>query len=182
MNKYKELRTIDVSNEIKKMGRFNYLPWVYSVDTLLQHDPQANWTYGEPQIYNGTMMVNCSVTAFGKTMTEYLPVKDNNNKAITNPTAMAINNAQKRVLVKCIAICTGIGLSLYAGDEFWDEPEESMADKINAMLESAKTPEELIKVFGENWAKLKGKKQQDEVKPVYEKRKAELNATSPRAT
>jgi len=182
MNKYKELRTIDVSNEIKKMGRFNYLPWVYSVDTLLQHDPQANWTYGEPQIYNGTMMVNCSVTAFGKTMTEYLPVKDNNNKAITNPTAMAINNAQKRVLVKCIAICTGIGLSLYAGDEFWDEPEESMADKINAMLESAKTPEELIKVFGENWAKLKNKKQQDEVKPVYEKRKAELNATSPRAT
>jgi hypothetical protein len=182
MNKYKELRTIDVSNEIKKMGRFNYLPWVYSVDTLLQHDPQANWTYGEPQIYNGTMMVNCSVTAFGKTMTEYLPVKDNNNKAITNPTAMAINNAQKRVLVKCIAICTGIGLSLYAGDEFWDEPEESMSDKVNAMLESAKTPEELIKVFGENWAKLKNKKQQDEVKPVYEKRKAELNATSPRAT
>ena len=50
------------------------------------------------------------------------------------------------------------------------------------MLESAKTPEELMKVFGENWAKLKTKKQQDEVKPVYEKRKAELNATSPRAT
>jgi hypothetical protein len=182
MNKYKELRTIDVSNEIKKMGRFNYLPWTYAVDTLLQHDPEANWTYGEPQIYNGTMMVNCSVTAFGKTMTEYLPVKDNNNKAITNPTAMAVNNAQKRVLVKCIAICTGIGLSLYAGDEFWDEPEESISDKVNAMLESVKTSEELIKVFGENWAKLKTKKQQDEVKPVYEKRKAELNATSPRST
>ena len=182
MNKYKELRTIDVSNEIKKMGRFNYLPWTYAVDTLLQHDPEANWTYGEPQIYNGTMMVNCSVTAFGKTMTEYLPVKDNNNKAITNPTAMAVNNAQKRVLVKCIAICTGIGLSLYAGDEFWDEPEESISDKVNAMLESVKTSEELIKVFGENWAKLKTKKQQDEVKPVYEKRKAELNATSPRTT
>ena len=182
MSKYKELRTIDVSNEIKKMGKFNYLPWTYAVDTLLQHDPEANWTYGEPQIYNGTLMVNCSVTAFGKTMTEYLPVKDNNNKAITNPNAMQVNNAMKRCLVKCIAICTGIGLSLYAGDEFWDEPEESITDKVNAMLESAKTPEELIKVFGENWAKLKSKKQQDEVKPVYEKRKAELNATSPRAT
>jgi hypothetical protein len=71
---------------------------------------------------------------------------------------------------------------LYAGDEFWDEIEESIADKVNLMLESAKTPEELMKVFGENWAKLKTKKQQDEVKPIYEKRKAELNATSPRST
>ena len=55
MSKYKELRTIDVSGEIKKMGKFNYLPWTYAVDTLLQHDPEANWTYGEPQIYNGIL-------------------------------------------------------------------------------------------------------------------------------
>jgi hypothetical protein len=182
MSKYKELRTIDVSAETKKKGRFTYLPWTYAVDTLLQHDPEANWSYGDVIPFNGTMMVNCSVTAFGKEMTEYLPVLDATNKAITNPNAMQVNNAMKRCLVKCIAICTGIGLSLYAGDEFWDEPEESIADKINLMLESAKTPEELIKVFGENWTKLKTKKQQDEVKPVYEKRKAELNATSPRAT
>ena len=182
MNKYKELRTIDVSAETKKKGRFTYLPWTYAVDTLLQHDPQANWSYGDVIPFNDTMMVSCSVTAFGKEMTEYLPVIDGANKAITNPNAMQVNNAMKRCLVKCIAICTGIGLSLYAGDEFWDEPEESIADKINVLLESAKTPEELMKVFGENWAKLKTKKQQDEVKPVYEKRKAELNATSPRAT
>ena len=182
MNKYKELRTIDVSAETKKKGRFTYLPWTYAVDTLLQHDPQANWSYGDVIPFNGTMMVSCSVTAFGKTMTEYLPVLDGANKAITNPNAMQVNNAMKRCLVKCIAICTGIGLSLYAGDEFWDEIEESIADKVNLMLESAKTPEELMKVFGENWAKLKTKKQQDEVKPIYEKRKAELNATSPRST
>ena len=182
MSKYKELRTIDISAETKKKGRFTYLPWVYAVDTLLQHDPEANWFYTETLEHNGTFMVGCSVTAFGKTMTEFLPVIDSSNKAITNPNAMQVNNAMKRCLVKCIAICTGIGLSLYAGDEFWDEPEESIADKVNELLELAKTPEELMKVFGENWAKLKNKKQQDEVKPVYEKRKTELNATSPRTT
>jgi len=182
MNKYKELRTIDVSAETKKKGRFIYLPWTYAVDTLLQHDPQANWFYTQPIEHNGTLLVGCSVTAFGKEMTEWLPVIDGANKAITNPNAMQVNNAMKRCLVKCIAICTGIGLSLYAGDEFWDEPEESITDKVNEMLELAKTPEELMKVFGENWAKLKTKKQQDEVKPVYEKRKVELNAISPRAT
>jgi hypothetical protein len=181
MSKYKELRTIDVSAETKKKGRFTYLPWTYAVDTLLQHDPQANWSYGDTIHFNGTMMVSCSVTAFEKEMTEYLPVIDGANKAITNPNAMQINNAMKRCLVKAIAL-HGIGLSLYAGDEFWDETEEPISDKVNQLLELAKTPEELMKVFGENWAKLKTKKQQDEVKPVYEKRKAELNATSPRTT
>jgi len=180
MSKYKELRTIDISGEIRKKGRFNYLPWVFAVDTLLLHDPEANWFYTEPVEYNGTLLVGCSVTAFGKTMTEWLPVLDGANKAITNPTAMQVNSTMKRCLVKCIAICTGIGLSLYAGDEFWDEAEEPISDKVNQMLELAKTPEELMKIFGENWAKLKTKKQQDEVKPIYEKRKAELNATSPR--
>jgi hypothetical protein len=181
MSKYKELRTIDVSAETKKKGRFTYLPWTYAVDTLLQHDPQANWSYGDVIHFNGTMMVSCSVTAFEKEMTEYLPVIDGTNKAIANPNAMQVNNAMKRCLVKAIAL-HGIGLSLYAGDEFWDEAEEPISDKVNQLLELAKTPEELMKVFGENWAKLKTKKQQDEVKPVYEKRKAELNATSPRAT
>jgi hypothetical protein len=182
MNKYKELRTIDVSGEIKRKGKFSYLPWVFAVDTLLQNDPEANWTYGEPQVYNGTMMVNCSVTAFGKTMTEYLPVIDGANKAITNPTAMMINNAQKRVLVKCIAICTGIGLSLYAGDEFWDEPEESPIDKIIQQLENCKTADELKAAFGLAWAELKTKKQKEQIQPIYEKKKAELNATSSRTT
>jgi hypothetical protein len=180
MSKYKELRTIDVSGETKKKGRFTYLPWTYAVDTLLIHDPEANWFYTEPVEYSGTLMVGCSVTAFNKTMTEWLPVLDGANKAITNPTAMQVNSAMKRCLVKCIAICTGIGLSLYAGDEFWDEPEESSADKIIAQLENCKTADELKTVFGLAWSELKTKKQKEQIQPIYEKKKAELNATSPR--
>lgn len=182
MNKYKELRIIDVSAETKKKGRFTYLPWTWAVDTLLQQDPMANWSYGDVISFNGTMMVSCSVTAFGKTMTEYLPVLGDGNKAITNPNAMQVNSAMKRCLVKCIAICTGIGLSLYAGDEFWDEPEESPTDKIIAQLENCKTADELKTVFGLAWAEAKTKKQKEQIQPTYEKKKAELNATSPRTT
>jgi hypothetical protein len=182
MSKYKELRTIDVSDVIRKKGRYSYLPWTFAVDTLLQADPEANWFYTEPVEYSGTMMVGCSVTAFGKTMTEWLPVLDGANKAITNPTAMQVNSAMKRCLVKCIAICTGIGLSLYAGDEFWDEPEESSTDKIIEQLENCKTADELKTVFGLAWADLKTKKQKEQIQPIYEKKKAELNATSPRTT
>ena len=182
MNKYKELRTIDVSAETKKKGRFTYLPWTWAVDTLLQQDPMANWSYGDVIPFNGTLMVSCSVTAFGKTMTEWLPVIDGANKAITNPNAMQVNSAMKRCLVKCIAICTGIGLSLYAGDEFWDEPEESPTDKIIAQLENCKTADELKTVFGLAWAETKTKKQKEQIQPTYEKKKAELNAISPRTT
>ena len=182
MSKYKELRIIDVSDVIRKKGRFNYLPWTFAVDTLLQADPEANWSYGDVIPFNGTMMVSCSVTAFGKTMTEYLPVLDGTNKAIPNPNAMQVNSAMKRCLVKSIAICTGIGLSLYAGDEFWDEPEESSVDKIIAQLENCKTADELKTVFGLAWAELKTKKQKELIQPTYEKKKAELNATSPRTT
>lgn len=180
MNKYKELRGIDVTSEIKKMGKFNYLPWAYAVDTLLQHDPEANWTYGEPMSFNGTMMVSCSVTAFGKTMTEYLPVKDNNNKAIMNPNAMQINNAMKRVLVKCIAICTGIGLSLYAGDEIWEESEETLIDTVTQQLENCITLDGLKTIFGQSYNQFKLAKDKKAIQTVYEKRKAEINAISSR--
>jgi len=181
MSKYKELRTIDVSGETKKKGRFTYLPWTYAVDTLLIHDPAANWFYGDVIHFNDTMMVSCSVTAFDKEMTEYLPVIDGANKAIINPNAMQINNAMKRCLVKAIAL-HGIGLSLYAGDEFWDEPEESSVDKIIAQLENCKTADELKTVFGLAWAEAKTKKQKEQIQPTYEKKKAELNAISSRTT
>lgn len=181
MSKYKELRIIDVSAETKKKGRFTYLPWTYAIDTLLLHDPEANWSYTAPIEHNQTMMVGCSVTAFNKTMTEFLPVIDGTNKAITNPNSMQVNNAMKRCLVKAIAL-HGIGLSLYAGDEFWDEPEESSADKIIQQLEACKTADELKAVFGLAWAELKTKKQKEQIQPIYEKKKVELNATSARAT
>ena len=183
MNKYKELRGIDVTNEIKrKANKFNYLPWAYAVDTLLIHDPEANWTYGEPLTYNGTMMVSCSVTAFGKTMTEYLPVIDTSNKAIMNPNAMQINNAMKRVLVKCIAICTGIGLSLYAGDEIWEESEETLIDTVTTQLQNCITLDGLKAVFGQTYNQFKLAKDKKTIQAVYEKRKAEINATSTGST
>jgi hypothetical protein len=82
----------------------------------LEADPSANWEYGEPKIYGETMMVFCSVIAFGKTMTAQLPVLDYNNKAIKNPSAMEVNTAMQRVLAKAIAL-HGIALYIYSGED-----------------------------------------------------------------
>lgn len=119
MSKYLELRKIDVSEHIEKKNNLSYLSWAWAVDTLLQQDPNATWEYKEPVKFGETLMVFCSVTAFGKTMTAQLPVMDYRNKAISNPDAFAVNTAMQRALAKAIAL-HGLGLYIYAGEDLPD--------------------------------------------------------------
>ena len=117
MSKYQELRKIDVSKYIEKKGRFSYLSWSWAVDTLLQHDESAEWTYADPlTLPDGSMMVFCTVKAFGKEMTAQLPVIDFKNQAIKNPNAMQLNTAMQRCLAKAIALY-GLGLFLFQGED-----------------------------------------------------------------
>ena len=126
MSKYLELRKIDVSEHLEKKGKFNYLSWSWSVDTLLQQDQNATWEYKEPKQFGETLMVFCSVTAFGKIMTAQLPVLDFANKAMKNPDAMAVNTAMQRCLAKAIAL-HGIGLYIYSGEDLPDvDPLETL--------------------------------------------------------
>jgi hypothetical protein len=97
----------------------------------MKADPLANWEFHQPQMFGNTMMVSCTVTAFGKPVTMHLPVMDHRNKAIENPDAFAVNKNMMRCLVKAIA-CHGLGLYIYAGE---DLPEAPQVTKI--------TPEEV---------------------------------------
>ena len=124
MTKFLELRKINVNEHTEKKGKFTYLSWAWAVDQLLQQDPQATWTYGEPVYFAESLMVFCSVTAVGKTMTCQMPVINNQNKAIANPNAMDVNTAMMRCLVKTISLF-GLGLYIYAGE---DIPEEDIVD------------------------------------------------------
>jgi len=124
MSKYLELRKIDVSEHIEKKNNLSYLSWAWAVDTLLQQDPSATWKYKEPAQFGETLMVFCSVTAFGKTMTAQLPVMDYRNKAIVNPDAFSVNTAMQRCLAKAIAL-HGIGLYIYSGE---DLPENTVKE------------------------------------------------------
>lgn len=88
---YSEIRKIDVNKYIEKKGKFNYLSWAWAVDQLMLLDATATWEYKDPTYYHDqTMMVYCAVTAFGKTMQAQLPVMDNYNKPITQPSSMQV--------------------------------------------------------------------------------------------
>lgn len=128
-NHFAELAAINVGKHIEKKGNLSYLSWAWAVDQLLRADPTANWTYGEPIRWGDTVMVVCTVTAFGTSRTMQLPVMDHRNKAIPNPDAFAVNTAMQRCLVKAIAL-HGLGLYIYAGEDLplGEEPKDEPPD------------------------------------------------------
>ena len=127
---YSDLRKVNVNEHIEKKNGLSYLSWAWAVDQLLQLDNAATWSYGEPTKFGETLMVYCTVEAFGKKMTAQLPVMDYRNKAIPNPDAMSVNTAMQRCLAKAIAL-HGIGLYIYSGE---DVPEEDVVKKPDAVI------------------------------------------------
>ena len=124
MMHYTELRKINVNDYIERKNGLAYLSWSWAVDQLLQLDESASWEYAEPRIFGETMMVFCTVHAFGKSRTAQLPVMDFRNKAIHNPDAFSVNTAMQRCLAKAISL-HGLGMYIYAGE---DLPMAEMKD------------------------------------------------------
>jgi hypothetical protein len=126
---YAEIRKVNVNEHIEQKNGLNYLSWAWAVDQLLQLDSTATWSYGEPVRFGETLMVFCTVKAFGKEMTAQLPVMDYRNKAIANPDAMSVNTAMQRCLAKAIAL-HGLGLYIYTGE---DLPQEDAVKKLEVV-------------------------------------------------
>jgi hypothetical protein len=130
---YEALASINVNDRTEKKNNLTYLSWAWAVDQLLRADPAATWEYGEPRLFGGnTLMVFCTVTAFGKSMTAQLPVMDHKNRAIAEPDAFQVNVTMQRCLAKAIAL-HGIGLYIYAGEDLpYEEKVEPPAQVMSA--------------------------------------------------
>ena len=117
MNTWKTLSAIDVSKNIEKKGNLSYLSWAWAWSTLMEHYPDSSYTYCPPSfLENGTCEVNVSVTVEEKTHSMWLPVMDNRNKSLVNPSTRDISDARMRTLVKCISM-HGLGAYIYAGED-----------------------------------------------------------------
>jgi hypothetical protein len=177
MKTYADLRTINVNEHTEKKGKFTYLSWTWAVDQLLQNDPQATWTFGEPVYFNESLMVFCTINAMGKTMTCQMPVLDNRNQAIKNPDAMQVNTGMMRCLTKCISLF-GIGLYIYAGEDLPQEEMPDLTEKALGWVDSLKgcqTIDELKTEFGFAYKELsKDKNALDLILQAKDERKALL--------
>jgi hypothetical protein len=179
MKTFNELRLINVNEHTERKGKFTYLSWTWAVDQLLQNDPAATWTFGDPVYFNESVMVFCTVTAMGKSMTCQMPVINNMNKAISNPNAMDVNTAMMRCLVKCISLF-GIGLYIYAGEDLPDEEVPDLtqeADKWSTAISGCKTVEELKEIYGAAYKALaKDKSAVAKISDAKDAKKTELGA------
>jgi hypothetical protein len=181
MTTYNEIRKINVNEHTDKKGKFTYLSWAWAVDQLLQIDPSATWDYQPPMQFGDTLMVFCSVTAFGKTMTSQLPVLNHQNKAISNPNAMDVNTAMQRCLAKAIAL-HGLGLYIYAGEDVPDEPTPDLtaeSDLWVASIQTCTTIDELKAVYGKAYSAIsKDKSAVAKISTAKDAKKAELGTKS----
>lgn len=128
-NHFVELAKINVNSHTEKKGRFTYLSWTFAVSEAMKADPATVWSFREPMIFqDGTMMVHCDVTMFGKSIYMFLPVMNNQNKAIPTPNAFEVNSAMMRCLVKAIA-AHGLGLYIYAGEDLPEDEKEQIKNQ-----------------------------------------------------
>lgn len=123
-NSFTKLAAINVNDKLEKKNGLSYLSWAWAWDQLLRADSAAVHEYQPATAFpDGTMMVYCTVTAFGTPRTAHLPVMDHKNKAIQNPNAFQVNTAMQRCLVKAIAL-HGLGLYIYAGEDLPEGEEK----------------------------------------------------------
>lgn len=135
-NSFVELSRKDVSAGVEKKGGLSYLSWSYAWSQLCEGHPDANFYFADPVTFaDGSVMVKAVVTVGDKTHEMTLPCMDHRNKAIQNPNARDISDAQMRCLVKCIALF-GLGISLYLGEGLSHTVAQTPYEKAKALADA----------------------------------------------
>jgi hypothetical protein len=145
---------VNISKHVEKKGRFNYLSWTFAVCELRKLDSKAIWEvkhFSDDSIpYMKTdagYFVEVTVSlSDGTSFAQIHPVLDNSNKPLVKPDAFQINTSIQRCLVKAIALASGIGLSLYAGEDLpTDDKEEKKQEHVET--EADKKEDDNLKSF-----------------------------------
>ncbi len=119
---FKEAYLLDITSHTEKKGKFTYLSWAYAVRFLREHFPSATWTVKHfddiPYKFSPAgCFVEVTVVIDDKEFTQIHPILNYQNKVVNDPDAFMVNTSIQRCLAKAIAIATGIGLSLYSGED-----------------------------------------------------------------
>lgn len=129
---FKTLSEVEFQSHIERKGEkgreLSYLSWAWAWKYVKELYPDAYYTIyedanGIPYFTDGrTCWVKTGVTINGLEHIEYLPIMDFRNRSIPleNVTSMDMNKSIQRSITKAIGR-HGLALSLYAGEDLWDE-------------------------------------------------------------
>ena len=133
---FEDLYNKNVSEFVEKKGKFNYLSWAFAVKELKKAYPEATYiqVYNEQNKPYFTDESGCYIRVklfltkqdrkedFYQDFTH--PVLNSSNKTILKPNSFEVNTSFMRGLTKLIGMCTGIGLSLYSGEDLPEVEKE----------------------------------------------------------
>ena len=143
VNRYKILRSINVSEKVEKKNGLSYLSWAWAWDVLRYLFPESYSTIYENE--NGLIYFTDGKTGWVKTgitlvdgdykqeLIECLPIMSPSNKAIPVESIdmFTVNKTIQRSLTKAIAR-HGLGMYIYAGEDLPEESEDEKAKKAEA--------------------------------------------------
>ena len=128
---WETLSHIDVNQHTEKKGNLTYLSWAWAWGKVKETYPQATyekriWSTELPytQADQGFAYVQVSVEIEEQSLSEVMPVLDNRNQPVKNPTSFQVNTSLQRCLAKCCAM-HGLGHYIYAGEDL--PPDEDGA-------------------------------------------------------
>lgn len=185
-NRFEELYALDVNDKVEKKQGLSYLSWAFAWAEFKKIYPDATYEVIKFQNEKGCLvpymedeltgyMVNTKVTVGDLTHEMWLPVMDNQNRAmkcveyeivtktgkpiVVKPATMFdVNKAIMRCLVKNLAMF-GLGLYIYAGEDLPEETEEVKEQKaidLASCIENCKSDSELRLVYEENKKQIAG--------------------------
>lgn len=166
---FEDLYNKNVSEFVEKKGKFNYLSWAFAVKELKKAYPEATYiqVYNENKPYfqdeSGCYIkIKLFLTKDDRKNDFYQdfthPILDNQNKSINKPNSFQVNTSFMRGLTKLIGMCTGIGLSLYSGEDLPDIETNNQKElrEIKEQLEQGRDKAlEKAKVWNEFYEKMK---------------------------
>ena len=134
---------------VDKKGKFDYISWSYCemIGNLL--DDKFDWDY--IGMSNGMVIVKMMFQ--GKERQFYHPILDFRNKPIEKPNSFDINTGQMRAMSKLFSMMTGIGLSLYTGEDLPEEKtpmiKQDQKTRVEFLLKETKTDKDkILKAYG----------------------------------
>lgn len=197
MSVWQTLSSFDVSEEVKKKGKFDYLSWTWAWAYVKQHYPDATF---EKHIFRdnqdnplpfmrdvkGHTYVAVTVTIEGIAHTEIHYVMDHKNNSVAHPDGGQVNKALQRCLVKAIAF-HGLGINVYAGedlplsesDDDADE-QETIKDRIISGFANAQTVDDIDGVWKSNASQIGTltKQRKSAVTNAFKKEKTRIKAAA----
>jgi len=176
---FKTLSQIDLSGMVEKKMGLTYLSWANAWDVIMSNYPSATFDILDPVVFgDGSMEVWTQVTIEGNSRKMWLPVMDNRNQAIKNPSSRQVSDNRMRCLVKNLAMF-GLGLYIYQGEDLPRQTEQSVEIDIMEAILTLSTAQDLNSLTANFKRLTKGLNPKSDsytrLKEVAAQRKGELN-------